>query len=155
MSVPRHKPIFLWVRWQVAMGTQVYSDNEDLALLGFIWIQNKESKYLVSSLCLPNNPIRLLTLKCHVGRWWVTPVILATQEAEIRRIVVQSQPWANNFRDPISKKPITCWALPYSPQTSAWAWLQWCPTSVGCVCRCSPCGANSAARGGCGSYVPS
>jgi hypothetical protein len=25
------------------------------------------------------------------GHWWVTPVIPATQEAEIRRIVVQSQ----------------------------------------------------------------
>jgi hypothetical protein len=24
--------------------------------------------------------------------WWLTPVILATQEAEIRRIVVQSSP---------------------------------------------------------------
>jgi hypothetical protein len=31
------------------------------------------------------------------------PVILATQEAE-RRTAVQSQPWANNQRDPISKK---------------------------------------------------
>jgi hypothetical protein len=32
------------------------------------------------------------------------PVILATQETEIRNIVVQSQPWANSSRDPISKK---------------------------------------------------
>jgi hypothetical protein len=24
--------------------------------------------------------------------WWLTPVILATQESEIRRIVMQSQP---------------------------------------------------------------
>jgi hypothetical protein len=34
-------------------------------------------------------------------------VILATQEAEIRRTVVQSQPWANSSQDPILKKPIT------------------------------------------------
>jgi hypothetical protein len=26
------------------------------------------------------------------GCWWLTPVILATQGAEIRRVVVQSQP---------------------------------------------------------------
>jgi hypothetical protein len=26
------------------------------------------------------------------GHWWLTPVILATQEAEIRRIASQSQP---------------------------------------------------------------
>jgi hypothetical protein len=26
------------------------------------------------------------------GHWWLTPVILTTQEAEIRRIEVQSQP---------------------------------------------------------------
>jgi hypothetical protein len=26
------------------------------------------------------------------GHWWLTPVILATQEAEIRRIAVHSQP---------------------------------------------------------------
>jgi uncharacterized protein (DUF305 family) len=34
---------------------------------------------------------------------WLTPVILATQEAEIRRMEVRSQPWANSSRDPIKK----------------------------------------------------
>jgi hypothetical protein len=35
------------------------------------------------------------------GRWWLTPVILVTQEAEIRRIEFQSQPRANSSGDPI------------------------------------------------------
>jgi hypothetical protein len=35
------------------------------------------------------------------------PVILATQEAETRRIEVRSQPGQIVPRDPISKKPIT------------------------------------------------
>jgi hypothetical protein len=34
-------------------------------------------------------------------------VIQATQEAEIRRITVQSQPWANSSRDPVSQRPFT------------------------------------------------
>jgi hypothetical protein len=38
---------------------------------------------------------------------WVTSVILATQEAEIRRITIQSQLQANSSGDPISKTPIT------------------------------------------------
>jgi hypothetical protein len=37
------------------------------------------------------------------GHLWLMPVILATQEAEIRT-AVQSQPQANSSRDPISKK---------------------------------------------------
>jgi hypothetical protein len=36
----------------------------------------------------------------------LTPVILATQEAEIRRIMVQSQPEQIVLREPILKKPI-------------------------------------------------
>jgi hypothetical protein len=38
------------------------------------------------------------------GHWWLTPVILTTQEAEFRRIAAQSQPWANSSRDP-TKNP--------------------------------------------------
>jgi hypothetical protein len=30
--------------------------------------------------------------------WWFTPVILATQEAEIRRIAVQDQLWAKKVQ---------------------------------------------------------
>jgi hypothetical protein len=37
---------------------------------------------------------------------WLTPITLATHEAEIRRIAVQSQPKQNSSQDPISKKPI-------------------------------------------------
>jgi hypothetical protein len=38
---------------------------------------------------------------------WLMPVILATQEAEIRRIVGLKAAWANCLQHPISKKPIT------------------------------------------------
>jgi hypothetical protein len=49
------------------------------------------------------------------GRWWLTHVILATQEAEIRRIEVQSQP-RQIVLEPLSQK--------YSSQkrTSGVAW---------------------------------
>jgi hypothetical protein len=39
----------------------------------------------------------------------LTPVIIATQEAEIRRIAVQSQPPQIVLRDPISKNPSQKW----------------------------------------------
>jgi hypothetical protein len=37
---------------------------------------------------------------------WLKPIILAIQEAEIRKIMVQSQPQANSSQDPILKKSI-------------------------------------------------
>jgi hypothetical protein len=44
--------------------------------------------------------------------WWLTPVIVATQEAEIRRIVVQSQPRQIVLRPCLEKKPTEkgCWS---------------------------------------------
>jgi hypothetical protein len=39
--------------------------------------------------------------------WWLTPIILITQEAEIRRITVCSQSLENSLRDPISIIPNT------------------------------------------------
>jgi hypothetical protein len=38
--------------------------------------------------------------------WWLTPAILATQETEIRRITVRSQPRQIVPGDPISKKTL-------------------------------------------------
>jgi hypothetical protein len=51
-------------------------------------------------------------LECDPSHVWkiltnILTVIPAIQEAEIRRIIVQSQPQANSLQDPISKIPIT------------------------------------------------
>jgi hypothetical protein len=40
---------------------------------------------------VPSLKNKKIKIKKIVGCWWLMPVILATQEAEIRRIVVQSQ----------------------------------------------------------------
>jgi hypothetical protein len=64
-------------------------------------------------------------LSCALARcWWLTPVILATQEAEIRRIMVQSQlsrimvqsQLSQIVPSPISKK---------LPQKWLELWLKW------------------------------
>jgi hypothetical protein len=39
--------------------------------------------------------------------WWLKPAIPATWEANIRNIMIQSQPPANNTSNPVSKTPIT------------------------------------------------
>jgi hypothetical protein len=49
----------------------------------------------------------LLKKKESTGYQWLTLVILATQETEIRRIEFQSHSQANSSQDPISKMSIT------------------------------------------------
>jgi hypothetical protein len=39
------------------------------------------------------------------GCWWLTPVILATQEGEIRRIKIQSQP-RETVRETLTQKTL-------------------------------------------------
>jgi hypothetical protein len=43
--------------------------------------------------------------KIEASHQWLMPVILYTQGADIRRILVQSQPWQIVSQDHISKKP--------------------------------------------------
>jgi hypothetical protein len=47
----------------------------------------------------PHAVINFFHLKkqVQVRHLWLTPVILATQEAEIRRLKVRGQPWANSL----------------------------------------------------------
>jgi hypothetical protein len=49
----------------------------------------------------PKNPQEMLKKKKkkRAGCWWLLSVILATQEAEIRRMEVQSQQEANSSQD--------------------------------------------------------
>jgi hypothetical protein len=58
--------------------------------------------------CIKNMQITLFSTKlASSGHWWLMPVILATQETEIRKIMVQSQPRQIVPGDRILKKPIT------------------------------------------------
>jgi hypothetical protein len=62
----------------------------------FLW---KESNLCVTC---KDKPCTFKEISCQAS--WLTLVILATREAEIRRITVRSQPEANSSRVPILKK---------------------------------------------------
>jgi hypothetical protein len=53
------------------------------------WSQNKARQGLARK--TTENMNLLMQKERHDGHWWLTPVILTTWEAEIRRIAVQSQ----------------------------------------------------------------
>jgi hypothetical protein len=63
--------------------------------------QKRTSCHIIVKMPRLQNKGRLLKAGCQ----WLTPVIPATQETEIRRIQVQSQPWVNSSQDPILKNP--------------------------------------------------
>jgi hypothetical protein len=50
---------------------------------------------------------------CLAGHWWLTPIILAIQEAEIKRTAVQSQPGQtvtrSSLENPQHKKGLVEW----------------------------------------------
>jgi hypothetical protein len=48
----------------------------------------------------------LLRSVISAGCWWLTPVILATQEAENRRTVVQNQPGKIVYEPNLKKKKL-------------------------------------------------
>jgi hypothetical protein len=47
-------------------------------------------------------PLQVTLRDSEAGCWWLTPVILVTLEAEIRRITVQSQSRKDILRTPFS-----------------------------------------------------
>jgi hypothetical protein len=60
--------------------------------------------FLIPKFAHINMVRRYIKNRKQAGCWWLTPVILTTQEAEIRKIAVQSQPWSNSSQDSISIK---------------------------------------------------
>jgi hypothetical protein len=58
----------------------------------------------------------LIKKEYFVGCRWLMPIILVTQEAEIRRIKTSKSSQANSSRDPISKK---------QNKTGLEEWLKW------------------------------
>jgi hypothetical protein len=52
-------------------------------------------------------------------QWWLTAMIIATQEAENRRITVRNQPQAKSSMRPYLKKPFTKIGLVEWPKVKA------------------------------------
>jgi hypothetical protein len=69
------------------------------------YLSKMDSLFHTEFIFLLNTNFEAQSSKTHLRRYsGSNPVILATQEAEIRRMAVRSQPQANNSQDPISEK---------------------------------------------------
>jgi hypothetical protein len=77
------------------------SCEQHLRFKAFFPFKKKSAKLVVITM---QKERKFKSLTFWPGAWWLTPVILATQETEIRRIVVRSQTWAKK-QDPILKYP--------------------------------------------------
>jgi hypothetical protein len=66
--------------------------------------QNLDPPYLASQIAIITGVNAFLTWQNQARSQWLIPVILANEEAEMRRIAVRSQPCANSLQDPNSKK---------------------------------------------------
>jgi hypothetical protein len=62
------------------------------------WVSNPLPK-TVDSVCI----LEFKTFRKTAGHWWLTPIILASWEAEIGKIMVQGQPRQIIQETPISK----------------------------------------------------
>jgi hypothetical protein len=70
-----------------------------------LYLENSYRKHVNTEVWQCINKTLFTKIISMARHWWLTPVILATQEVEIRRLMVQSQPGKIVLKDPVSKIP--------------------------------------------------
>jgi hypothetical protein len=78
------------------LGKRVFQSSPKLSIIVIVGIPLPVLNYFITLILQRQNNLKIQL----VARYqWLTSIILATREAEIRRIVVQGQPWQKE--DPI------------------------------------------------------